>query len=74
MSINSNIKNNIKKNLADTESITYNKEDNNKNYQDVFSNSDMPHNGIIEQDTNLNTQDKNESKSREKFFNNYLNF
>ena len=74
LSINSNIKNNIKKNLADTESITYNKEDNNKNYQDVFSNSDMPHNGIIEQDTNLNTQDKNESKSREKFFNNYLNF
>ena len=30
--------------------------------------------GIIEQETNLNTQDKNENKSRDKFFNNYLNF
>lgn len=74
LSINSDIKKNVNKSLADSESLTYNKEKSNKDYQDVFSNSDMNHNGIIEQDTNLNTNDKNESKSREKFFNNYLNF
>ena len=73
LSINSNVKNKVKKSLADSESITYNKEDNNRNYQDVFSNSDV-NNGIIQQETNLNTQDQNENKSREKFFNNYLNF
>jgi hypothetical protein len=73
LSINSNVKNKVKKSLADSESITYNKEDNNKKYQDVFSNSDV-NNGIIQQETNLNTQDQNENKSREKFFNNYLNF
>ena len=74
LSINSDIKKNVNKSLADSESLTYNKEKSNNDYQDVFSNSDMNHNGIIEQDTNLNTNDKNESKSREKFFNNYLNF
>lgn len=73
LSIDSKVKHKIKKNFADSESLTYNKEDNNNNYQDIFSNSDMK-SGIIEQETNLNTHDKNENKSRDKFFNNYLNF
>lgn len=73
LSINSNVKNKVKKSLADSESVSYNKEESNKNYQDVFSNSDAK-DGIIRQESNLNTQDQNENKSREKFFNNYLNF
>ena len=37
------------------------------NFQDVYSNSDMKANNSI------NTNEKNEKKSRDKFFNNYLN-
>ena len=40
-------------------------EANAENYQDIFSNSDMKH--------TINTNEKVEKKSREKFFNNYLN-
>jgi hypothetical protein len=61
---NSEIKNKILKDL-DTDTITYNPEDNAENYQDIFSNSDMKH--------TVNTNEKIEKKSREKFFNNYLN-
>ena len=61
---NSELKNKILKDL-DSETISYNPEDNAKNYQDIFSNSDVKH--------TVNTHDKVEKKSREKFFNNYLN-
>lgn len=60
----SDIKNKILKDL-DSDTITYNPEDNAENYQDIFSNSDMKH--------TVNTNEKIEKKSREKFFNNYLN-
>ena len=61
---NSEIKNKILKDL-DSDTVTYNPEENAENYQDIFSNSDMKH--------TVNTHEKNEKKSREKFFNNYLN-
>jgi hypothetical protein len=61
---NSDIKNKILKDL-DSDTMTYNPEDNAENYQDIFSNSDMKH--------TVNTNEKIEKKSREKFFNNYLN-
>jgi hypothetical protein len=61
---NSDIKNKILKDL-DSDTLTYNPEDNAENYQDIFSNSDMKH--------TVNTNEKIEKKSREKFFNNYLN-
>ncbi len=61
---NSDIKNRILKDL-DSETITYNPEENAENYQDIFSNSDVKH--------TINTNEKAEKKSREKFFNNYLN-
>jgi hypothetical protein len=61
---NSELKNKILKDL-DSDTISYNPEDNAKNYQDIFSNSDVKH--------TVNTHDKVEKKSREKFFNNYLN-
>jgi hypothetical protein len=64
VSNNSDIKNKILKDL-DSDTITYNPEENAENYQDIFSNSDMKH--------TVNTNEKNEKKSREKFFNNYLN-
>ena len=74
LSINSNAKKQIENNLADTESLTYNQEKSQKNYQDIFSNSDIKNNnGIIEPDTNINTQEKDEKKNRDKFFSNYLN-
>jgi hypothetical protein len=60
----SDIKNKILKDL-DSDTMTYNPEDNAENYQDIFSNSDMKH--------TVNTNEKMEKKSREKFFNNYLN-
>lgn len=76
LSLNSNIKNKIKNNLEKSVSNQETNKETNKNsekYEDFFSNSDK-NNGIIENETNLNTQDKNENKSRDKFFNNYLNF
>ncbi len=63
-SANSEIKNKVLKEL-DSESVTYNPEDNAENYQDIFSNSDIKN--------TINTNEKNEKKTREKFFNNYLN-
>jgi hypothetical protein len=60
------MKNKILKEL-DTETVTYNPEQNGDNYQDIYSNSDVKHNTV-------NTNEKNEEKSRNKFFNNYLNF
>ena len=61
---NSEVKNKVLKEL-DTDTATYNPEMNADNYQDVFSNSDVKN--------TINTNEKHEKKSREKFFNNYLN-
>ncbi len=61
---NSDVKNKILKEL-DSDTITYNPEENAENYQDIFSNSDIKH--------TINTNEKVEKKTREKFFNNYLN-
>jgi hypothetical protein len=62
--MNSDIKNKVLKDL-DSDTLTYNPEANAENYQDIFSNSEMKH--------TINTNEKVEKKSREKFFNNYLN-
>jgi hypothetical protein len=63
-SANSEMKNKVLKEL-DSETANYNKEANADNYQDVFSNSDVKN--------TINTNEKHEKKSRDKFFNNYLN-
>ena len=63
-SAQSEVKNKILKEL-DSDTVTYNPEDNVENYQDIFSNSDIKN--------TINTHEKVEKKSREKFFNNYLN-
>ena len=63
--IDSKTKNKLLKEM-DSESNTYNPEENIDNYQDIFSNSE------IKKDT-VNTIDNNDKKIREKFFNNYLN-
>ena len=63
--INSNIKKNVLKGL-DSESIIYKHEENTANYQDVFSNSEVKRDTVF-------TADKQEKKSKDRFFNNYLN-
>ncbi len=63
---NSEMKNKILKEL-DTETVQQNQEGD--NYQDVYSNSDM----MGKSNNSINTNEKNEKKSRDKFFNNYLN-
>ena len=62
-SVHSEMKTKILKEL-DTETV-YKPEDNAENYQDVFSNSEIKN--------TINTHDKVEKKTREKFFTNYLN-
>jgi hypothetical protein len=62
-SVHSEIKTKILKEL-DSETV-YKPEENAENYQDVFSNSEIKN--------TINTQDKVEKKTREKFFTNYLN-
>ena len=53
--------------LKDLESeSTYHVEANNENYQDIFSNTEIKKNSI-------NTLEKNDKKTRQTFFNNYLN-
>jgi hypothetical protein len=64
-SIDSNIKKNVLKGL-DSESVVYKPEENASNYQDVFSNSEVKRDTVF-------TADKQEKKSKDKFFNNYLN-
>ena len=63
--IDSKIKQDIIKNL-ESDSLTYNPETDADNYQEVFGNTGGG-------DDTLNTLEKNENKSKEKFFNNYLN-
>ena len=62
-SVHSEMKTKILKEL-ETETV-YKPEENVENYQDVFSNSEIKN--------TINTQDKVEKKTREKFFTNYLN-
>ena len=66
------MKNDLKKDLADSESLTYNPEDNNKKYQDIFSNSEVESKPINSNET-IDTINLKKNKSKEKFFNNYLN-
>ena len=77
LSIDSKMKKHLTKNLADSDTMTYNPEDNVNNYQEIFSNSDVKPKTISENSTRVNetvnTQDKNEQRSRDRFFNNYLN-
>ncbi len=61
---NSEMKNKVLKEL-DTETVHHEAD----NYQDVYSNSDM----IDKANNSINTNEKNDKKSRDKFFNNYLN-
>ena len=64
MGIDSKVKNQLLKNLdSESESIINNM---GENYQDIFSNSE------IKRDT-VNNNSDNKNKTREKFFNNYLN-
>lgn len=63
ISINSNIKKNIIKDL-ESDTLTYNPEDRNENYQDIFSNSDV-------NDKKRNSY-KSINKSKDKFISNYL--
>ena len=65
LGIDSKTKNQLLKDI-NSESHTYNPEDNIDNYQDIFSNSE------IKRDT-VNPLDNNDKKNRDKFFNNYLN-
>jgi hypothetical protein len=62
-SVHSEMKTKILKEL-DSETV-YKPEENAEKYQDVFSNSEIKN--------TINTQDKVEKKTREKFFTNYLN-
>jgi hypothetical protein len=74
ITINSNVRNNIEKDLADSDTLTYNPEDKNELYQEIYSNSEI--NKERKTHTNLdtiNTQEQQELKMKEKFFNNYLN-
>ena len=72
ISINSKVKNDLKKDLAESESLTYNPEDNNKKYQDIFSNSEVESKKNNSNET-IDTINLKKTKSKEKFFNNYLN-
>ena len=64
ISIDTNVKNNLIKDLM-TESVSYKPENGNDNYQDIFSNSEVPDN------TNRKTS-KNTNRDKEHFYNNYL--
>ena len=64
ISIDTSVKNNLIKDLM-TDTVSYNPEDGNDKYQDIFSNSEVPDN------TNRKVS-KNLSKDKENFYNNYL--
>lgn len=64
ISINTSVKNNLIKDLM-TETVSYNPEDKNEKYQDIFSNSEIP--------DNLNRKvSKNLNREKENFYNSYL--
>ena len=71
-SIDDKIKNILEKDLGEAEidtSLSYHPETNEKDYQEIFSNNNMVGGGNGESPKN-----KDSSKSKRKFFNNYLNF
>jgi len=75
--IDDKIKNILEKNLGETDlntSLSYRPETNEKNYQEIFSNK-VDGNQNPKQNSAVNdTKEKDSSKSKRKFFNNYLNF
>jgi len=76
--IDDKIKNILEKNLGESDlntSLSYRPETNEKDYQEIFSNNVAdPNVQIKNPKTNNDTKEKDSSKSKRKFFNNYLNF
>ena len=70
--IDNKIKNILEKDLGEPDletSLSYHQEANDKDYQEIFANNaESAHKNMS------NTKDKDSSKSKRKFFNNYLNF
>ena len=77
-SIDDKIKHILEKNLGETDlntSLSYRPETNEKDYQEIFSNNVADPNVQMKNQTAGNdTKEKDSSKSKRKFFNNYLNF
>jgi len=74
--IDDKIKNILEKNLGETDlntSLSYRPETNEKDYQEIFSNN-VGGGGTDKNETKNDTKEKDSSKSKRKFFNNYLNF
>lgn len=70
--IDNKIKNILEKDLGEPDletSLSYHQEANDKDYQEIFANNAESANKNMS-----NTKDKDSSKSKRKFFNNYLNF
>ena len=68
-SMDSNLRKILKNDLANSEtesSVNFKPEPSNSNYQEIFSNSHV--------ENSTNSQQKNEEVSKNKFFNNYLQF
>ena len=68
--IDDRIKHILEKDLGEEDldtSLSYRAETNEKDYQEIFSNN-------VEEKVASNEKDKDSSKSKRKFFNNYLNF
>jgi len=74
--IDDKIKHILEKNLGETDlntSLSYRPETNEKDYQEIFSNN-VGGGGTDKNETKNDTKEKDSSKSKRKFFNNYLNF
>jgi len=74
--IDDKIKNILEKNLGETDlntSLSYHPETNDKDYQEIFSNN-LANPNVATNKNNNDTKEKDSSKSKRKFFNNYLNF
>jgi hypothetical protein len=74
--IDDKIKNILEKNLGETDlntSLSYRPETHEKDYQEIFSNN-VVGGGTDKNETKNDTKEKDSSKSKRKFFNNYLNF
>ena len=74
--IDDKIKHILEKNLGETDlntSLSYRPETNEKDYQEIFSNN-VGGGGTDKNEIKNDTKEKDSSKSKRKFFNNYLNF
>jgi hypothetical protein len=74
--IDDKIKNILEKNLGETDlntSLSYRPETNEKEYQEIFSNN-VSGGGVGNDANTIDNKEKDSSKSKRKFFNNYLNF